>query len=89
MFDAQVPKDHNPTATFFFGTSPIDYKCLSIRPFFLFIVGLLLATYCLLVSLWESLWERRMLWMDGWMGGWMDGDVGDVVVVVAAMERHR
>lgn len=29
--------------------------------FFLFIVGLLLGTYYLLVFIWESLWERRML----------------------------
>lgn len=65
LFDAQVPKDHNPTAPFFFGTLPIDYKCLSIRPFFSFHCGIA-ASYLLppSLSLGESLWERRMLWMD-------------------------
>lgn len=61
----------------FFGTLPIDYKCLSIRPFFLFIVGLLLGTYLLPPSLplGEPLGEENVV--DGVMDGWVEMlDVG-------------
>lgn len=49
LFDAQVPKDHNPTAHFFWNFTYRLLVSVNSALFFLFIVGLLLGTYCLLV----------------------------------------
>lgn len=66
MFDAQVPKDHNPTATFFFWNFTYRLQVsVDSALFFLFIVGLLLAIYYLLASL--SGGEEKIV------GGWIDG----------------
>lgn len=67
LFDAQVPKDHNPTATFFWNFTyrlQVSIIFVDSARFLLLRVGLLLAIYYLLASLWERRKLGRRLWME-------------------------
>lgn len=68
MFDAQVPKDHNPTAPIFWNfTYRLQVSIFFVDSALFFSFGCGIAAGYLLppsLSLGGSLWERRQLWME-------------------------